>query len=83
MRRTEQEILEEAFDGFEPAVDYAERARRANRLDQQWNEMRAMRNRIVHGYEFVDADIVLRTAADDVPRVLAIIEAVIGPQARH
>ena len=39
-----------------------------------WAQMVAMRNRIVHGYDDVDPDIVWRVATEDVEPVLAALE---------
>ena len=39
-----------------------------------WAQMIGMRNRIVHGYDHVDPDIVWRVAAEDVEPVLAVLE---------
>jgi uncharacterized protein with HEPN domain len=39
-----------------------------------WAQMVAMRNRIVHGYDDVDPDILWRVATEDVEPVLAALE---------
>jgi uncharacterized protein with HEPN domain len=39
-----------------------------------WAQMVAMRNRIVHGYDDVDPDIVWRVSTEDVEPVLAALE---------
>jgi uncharacterized protein with HEPN domain len=39
-----------------------------------WTQMIAMRNRIVHGYDHVDPDIVWRVATDDAEALLATLE---------
>lgn len=39
-----------------------------------WGQMVGMRNRIVHGYDAVDPDIVWRVATDDLEPVLAALE---------
>lgn len=41
-----------------------------------WGQMVGMRNRIVHGYDHVDPDIVWRVATDDVEPVLAALERI-------
>jgi uncharacterized protein with HEPN domain len=43
-----------------------------------WAQMVGMRNRIVHGYDHVDPDIVWRVATEDVEPVLAALERVVG-----
>lgn len=43
-----------------------------------WTQMIGMRNRIVHGYDHVDPDIVWRVATEDVEPVLAVLERMMG-----
>lgn len=42
-----------------------------------WTQMIGMRNRIVHGYDHVDPDIVWRVATEDVEPVLAGLERIV------
>jgi uncharacterized protein with HEPN domain len=42
-----------------------------------WTQMIGMRNRIVHGYDDVDPDIVWRVATEDVEPVLAGLERIV------
>ncbi len=42
-----------------------------------WAQMMAMRNRIVHGYDNVDPDIVWRVATEDVEQLLAVLERIV------
>jgi uncharacterized protein with HEPN domain len=42
-----------------------------------WAQMVGMRNRIVHGYDDVDPDIVWRVATEDVEPVLAALERIV------
>lgn len=44
-----------------------------------WGQMVGMRNRIVHGYDHVDPDIVWRVATEDVEPVFAALERVLPP----
>jgi uncharacterized protein with HEPN domain len=41
-----------------------------------WAQMAGMRNRIVHGYDHVDPDIVWRVATEDLEPVLAALERI-------
>lgn len=41
-----------------------------------WGQLVGMRNRIVHGYDHVDPDIVWRVATDDLEPVLAALERI-------
>jgi uncharacterized protein with HEPN domain len=43
-----------------------------------WGEMVGMRNRIVHGYDNVDPDIVWRVATTDIEPVIAALERVLA-----
>jgi uncharacterized protein with HEPN domain len=43
-----------------------------------WTQMIGMRNRIVHGYDDVDPDIVWRVATEDVEPVLAVLERMVA-----
>ncbi|MDH3498437.1 MAG: DUF86 domain-containing protein [Gemmatimonadota bacterium] len=51
---------------------------RADHPEFPWGEMVGMRNRIVHGYDHVDPDIVWRVATEDVEPVLAALERVLA-----
>ena len=45
-----------------------------------WVRMFGMRNRVVHGYDAVDLDIVWTTARERIPELLALIEPLIQPE---
>ena len=45
-----------------------------------WARMIGMRNRVVHGYDVVDLDIVWTTARERIPELLALIEPLIHPE---
>jgi uncharacterized protein with HEPN domain len=47
---------------------------RADHPEFPWAEMIGMRNRIVHGYDELDPDILWRVAAEDVEPVIAALE---------
>lgn len=44
-----------------------------------WARMVGIRNRIVHGYDHVDPDIVWRVATEDLEPVLAVLERMAAP----
>jgi uncharacterized protein with HEPN domain len=50
---------------------------RAQHPEFPWGEMVGVRNRIVHGYDHVDPDIVWRVATEDVEPVVAALERVL------
>ena len=43
-----------------------------------WGEMTGMRNRMIHGYDDIDMDVVWDTAQDSIPRLLSMIEPLAG-----
>lgn len=45
-----------------------------------WSRMIGMRNRMIHTYDAVDLDIVWRTAHEQVPKLLALIEPLAPPE---
>ena len=38
-----------------------------------------MRNRLIHGYDFVDYDILWQTVEEDLPALVAALEPVVTP----
>ena len=42
-----------------------------------WPQITSMRNRLVHGYDFVDLDILWQTVREDLPRLVRVLEHVI------
>ncbi|OGQ21723.1 MAG: hypothetical protein A3C54_02575 [Deltaproteobacteria bacterium RIFCSPHIGHO2_02_FULL_60_17] len=42
-----------------------------------WPQIIGMRNRLVHGYDIVDYDIVWSTVADDLPSLIAELEKIL------
>jgi len=55
-------ILGEAARRLSPAL-------RATNAPIPWSDVIAMRNRLIHGYDRVDLDVVWSTASNDVPRL--------------
>jgi uncharacterized protein with HEPN domain len=43
-----------------------------------WPEIIGMRNRLVHGYAAVDHDVVWAVVVDDLPRLIAALDAALG-----
>ena len=39
-----------------------------------WNAMTGMRNRMIHGYDDIDMDVVWNTSQESIPNLLALIE---------
>ncbi len=46
-----------------------------------WAQMIGMRNRLIHGYDVIDLDILWRTVTKDVPVLIKLLEGVIIPDA--
>lgn len=44
-----------------------------------WAQIVAMRNRLIHGYDIVDYDIVWSTVAEDLPPLIAELEKLLSP----
>jgi uncharacterized protein with HEPN domain len=47
-----------------------------------WLQIAGMRNRLVHGYDFVDYDILWQTVTEDLPALVAALEPLL-PALRH
>ena len=43
--------------------------------DIQWSEIRGMRNRMIHGYDDINMDVVWDTAERDIPHLIQIVES--------
>ena len=52
---------------------------RAQLPDIPWAEIVAMRNRLIHAYWEIDLDIVWKTAADEMPVLVAMLEPLVPP----
>lgn len=53
---------------------------RARHRDIQWRRIIGMRNRLIHDYRAVDPGAVWRTVRDDVPDLIARLEALVPPE---
>jgi uncharacterized protein with HEPN domain len=47
---------------------------RGRHLDIAWPEIIGLRNRLIHGYDSVDFDILWRIVSDDLPPLIASLE---------
>jgi uncharacterized protein with HEPN domain len=43
-----------------------------------WVQMVGMRNRLIHGYDAVDFDILWQTVIEDLPPLIAALEGIVG-----
>jgi uncharacterized protein with HEPN domain len=60
------------------AANRIPRSERERYLDIPWYEIIGFRNRVIHGYDAVDLDIVWRTLKDDLPRLIAALEKLVA-----
>ena len=44
-----------------------------------WNEIRGMRNRMIHAYDDIDMDIVWETVQQDIPQLISRLERLAPP----
>jgi len=44
-----------------------------------WPQIIGMRNRLIHGYDIVDYDIVWRTVTEELPPLIAELEKILSP----
>jgi len=42
-----------------------------------WPQIASMRNRLIHGYDFVDYDILWQTVTEDLPALVAALEPLV------
>jgi uncharacterized protein with HEPN domain len=53
-------------------------ARRARHPDVQWRVIVGMRHHLVHGYDTISLDVLWETVKQDLPRLIAQLEAALG-----
>ncbi len=44
-----------------------------------WAQVVSTRNRLIHGYDFLDFDILWQTITEDLPELIAILEKIVPP----
>jgi len=44
----------------------------------RWQEIRGMRNRLIHGYDKIDLDVLWDTIRDDLPPLVKALERIVG-----
>jgi len=47
-----------------------------------WARIVGMRNRLIHGYDTIDHDVLWRTLTDDLPALIGELESIVPPAAR-
>ena len=68
------EIIGEAVRRLSPEL-------RERHPNVPWQAMTGMRNRMIHGYDDIDMDVVWDTAQDSIPRLLSMIEPLVRESA--
>ena len=53
---------------------------REKHADIPWARIKGMRNRVIHGYDDVDMDIVWDTVEQDIPRLILQIQHLVPPE---
>ena len=53
---------------------------RAKHPEIPWDDVVGMRNRLIHGYDMVDLEILWDTVRDDLPRLIAVLERIVPPE---
>ncbi len=51
---------------------------RTRHPDLPWRAMAAMRDRVIHGYDTIDLDVVWRTVHDDLPSLQSALEKIVN-----
>jgi uncharacterized protein with HEPN domain len=62
------------------AANRVSKARQRQLSQIPWPQIIGMRNRLVHGYDAVDLDIVWQTVTEELPALLAVLEQIVPPQ---
>ncbi|MEX2458773.1 MAG: DUF86 domain-containing protein [Actinomycetota bacterium] len=52
---------------------------RTAHTDLPWRQIAGTRDRLIHGYDLVDLEIVWRTVTDDLPPLVAALEMLVPP----
>lgn len=46
--------------------------------DSPWSQMIGMRNRLIHGYDIIDADVIWQPVTEDLRLLVTSLEQIIG-----
>lgn len=78
---TRLQTLLRALQTVGEAASQVSAAAREEHSDIPWDDMIAMRHRLVHDYRRVRVDIVVKTVRDDVPQLIAVLRRVLEGEA--
>jgi len=62
------------------AANRVSRGRKKQLSQIPWPQIIGMRNRLIHGYDAVDLDIVWQTTTEELPSLIATLEKIVAPK---
>jgi uncharacterized protein with HEPN domain len=62
------------------AAHFVSKEDQARYVELPWAQIVALRNRLIHGYDSVDFDILWQIVTQDLPPLIAILEEIIPPE---
>lgn len=71
-----QDAVARRFEIIGEATKRLSEQMRAAHPEVPWRAMAAMRNRVIHGYDTIDLDVMWKTIHEDLPRLESQIEAI-------
>jgi uncharacterized protein with HEPN domain len=63
------------------AANQVSREKQADYPEIPWPQVIGLRNRLIHGYDMVDFDILWQIITTDLPPLIAVLEKVVPPEA--
>jgi uncharacterized protein with HEPN domain len=68
--------LTRLFEIIEEAAAHVSDATRTKHADIPWTQMIGMRNRLIHGYDIIDADVIWQTVTEDLPVLIKTLDRI-------
>lgn len=62
------------------AAAHVSETTRARHADVPWSQMIGMRNRLIHGYDVIDADVLWQTVTQDLPALIRALRQITRTQ---
>ena len=79
-RRLHQNAIVKAVEIVGEAASQVSPSTREDQPHIPWSEIIGMRNRLVHAYFDIDADLVWRTVKEDLPKLITQLERIVQPE---
>ena len=79
MHTSDEVRLRHMLDAASEAASRVTETGRAQLPELPWVEIVGMRNRLIHAYWDTDLDIVWKTASDEMPVLVAMLEPLVPP----